>query len=138
MNLTTVSRAAAPGDTQRAGRITALRQFADFAEANPDLPLGSSDPLYVSVIGGTDEENKAEVDRIARICGVQPRYLHNSTTNYGAVMDCGGVTYRAVAVASEEMQRWNALMSYRDNVAPRPVRAAGGAVAAPKPLRRAA
>jgi hypothetical protein len=138
LNRTTSSLAPGTGDTRRAGQIAGLRRFADFAEKHPDLPLGTGDPLHVSVSGGTDEQDRAEVDRIARICGVQPRYLHNSTTHYAAVMDCGGVSYQAVAIAHDEMQRYYALMSYQDNVAPRPVTVIEGTVVAPRPLRRAA
>ena len=90
-----------------------LRNAAIFIERHRDLPLGAgSDPLHVSVQEGSDEDSRAEVDRIAKILGVTAGDRLGGGTHYEARRDFGGgVTYRAVAINSTEMDRWNAHMS---------------------------
>jgi len=79
--------------------IAGLANAAAFLETHPGLPFGNTDnPLHVSVYGGTDEENRAEVDRIAVILGVAAGT--EPGTHYAAVRDFGGgVAYKAVAIS---------------------------------------
>jgi hypothetical protein len=95
---------------KRAERIEGLRTFTDFAETHPDLPLGSSDPLRVSVYAGTDEENRAEIRRIAAVLGVDAS--QSSPGHYIAVRDFGGGTvYEAVAISHDRQNRWDRFMT---------------------------
>jgi hypothetical protein len=105
----------APGATageaeaeRRRAAVVALTAAADFIETHPDLPLGGfGSPLRVSVIGGSDEQNRAEVDRIAKILGVTPE----GDAHYSAVLHFGGgVTYEAIAIRRREMDDYNAHM----------------------------
>jgi hypothetical protein len=113
---------------KRAERIEGIRVFADFAETHPDLPLGLADsPLHVSVTGGTDEENRAEVDRIAAILGVTAGYgpYDRNQTRYTAVQEFGGsdgVTYTASALSAAYSDMYDAWASYRGSVEPAVVR----------------
>ncbi|GGV33946.1 hypothetical protein GCM10010182_67210 [Actinomadura cremea] len=93
--------------------IKGLRDLADFIESHPELPLptGSSVGPYVT---GTDEEERAEVDRIATILGVTA----SGDTHYIASRSFGPVTYEAIAIAADHMARYDALMSYRNVVEP--------------------
>lgn len=104
----------APADPDRAEFTAALRELADFIDAHPDLPL----PRGVEVspyLNGTDEEDRAEVDRIGGILSTQPR--QSSTGQYRVRRTFGGrATYEAVAIPERQMQDWAALMSYGDAV----------------------
>jgi hypothetical protein len=81
--------------TRHADVIEGLANLAAFLGTHPELPLGDADPFLRSVKGGTDEENRAEVDRIAAILGVTAADAVTGT-HYGAARDFGaGVTYSA-------------------------------------------
>jgi hypothetical protein len=103
----------------RAAFTAALRELADFIDAHPDLPLptpglGAEMHPYLS---GTDEEQHAEVDRIAAILDVSA--ILNGGTHYEAERLFGDwVSYRVVAIPSARMAQHNALMSYHDAVIP--------------------
>ena len=93
--------------------IKGLRDLADFIESHPELPM----PTRSSVgpyITGTDEQQRAEVDRIAAILGVSA----SGDTHYIAPRPFGPVTYEAIAIAADHMARYDALMSYRGTVEP--------------------
>lgn len=85
-----------------------LRALADFLDAHPDLPIASA---YVSAgVFGTDEEERADVDRIAGILSV-PATADERGTHYEAERDFGGgVKYRATAITRAHMDRYSAHM----------------------------
>ena len=95
---------APPDLDRRTAVIRGLANLAAFLETHPELPLAgewSGEPFTVYVFAGTDEENRAEIDRIARILGTAPELLHRSGAHYAAVRNFGGgVTYRALAIDS--------------------------------------
>ncbi len=108
---------AVPGTAARhAEVIQGLKNLAEFLKDHPDLPLeNGQDPYRVSVRHGTDEENRAEVDRIAAILGVTPG--HSGSTHYTAARDFGGgVTYSATAITRRYMASYNAALSYQGSV----------------------
>jgi hypothetical protein len=100
----TITAIAPPGTERRAAAIRGLANLSAFLETHPDLPLAaewSGEPFTIYVFAGTDEENRAEVDRVAGILGVQAAWMNGSSTHYNAVRRFGGgVTYRALAVDS--------------------------------------
>jgi hypothetical protein len=94
--------------------VRGLRALADFLEAHPDLPAPWHIPASAS-ISGSDDAERAEVDRIAAILGV-PATANERGTHYGAERDFGGgVKYEATAITqahmdaySEHMKDWPA------------------------------
>jgi hypothetical protein len=100
----------------RAAFTAALREMADYLDAHPDLPLPSAAEV-APYLDGTDEQDRAEVDRIAGILGARPETTpgghYRVSRTFGA-----RVTYQAVAIPDQQMQDWEALMSYRSAVTP--------------------
>lgn len=105
---------------RHAEAITGLTAAAAFLETHPDLPLNPlGDPMNVSVTGGSDEDNRAEVDRIAWILGVEPGYILGSRTHYAAVLHfAGGVTYSATAINRSYRDNYDTATSYIGSVHP--------------------
>lgn len=95
--------------------IQGLRELADELSLNPGIPV----PLVVEIgyhpRGASDEEKRAEVDRIAKLLGVTPEFSP-SGDSYVATRRYGAVHYRAITIGAAEMARWNALMSYGPNI----------------------
>lgn len=93
-----------PGAARLAATIGGLANLAAFLETHPGLPLAdeqSGDPFTVYAFAGTDEENRAEVDRVAAVLGTEPGWMPGSRTHYTAARRFGGgVTYRVLAVDS--------------------------------------
>jgi len=93
--------------TSREHVIAGLHALAAFIEDNPGLPIPDGAYMNYSVIEDTDEQERAEVDRIAAMLGVTagPNFggKHYVTTAF-----FGPVLYRAVAISEEEMERHNA------------------------------
>jgi hypothetical protein len=101
-------------DPGRAVFTAALRELAGFIDAHPDLPLPSRAKVS-PYLHGTDEEDRAEVDRIAGILGAQPETTPGG--HYQVSRTFGGrVSYEATAIPDQQMQDWDALMSYRTAV----------------------
>lgn len=96
--------------------LAGLREAIDFLEAHPDVPIAlMSNQISFCVSEVDDAAQRAEVDRIAEALDVEP----TGNTHYKAVKQfSGGVSYQATAVTSDEMARWDAVMSYRDAVVP--------------------
>ena len=97
--------------------IQGLRELADVLSVKRDLPV----PLIVDITyhprGDTDEEKRHEIRRVAEILNVEPEFT-DSGQLYEAVRRYGAVEYRAITVSAESMARWDALMSYSDQVTP--------------------
>jgi hypothetical protein len=78
--------------------VNRFRALAEFVDTHPELPL----PLYsfstglTVFAGGSQTEQRAEVDRIAKILGVSPCEwgLYQAERRF-----CGPVVFRVVAVA---------------------------------------
>lgn len=100
----------------------ALRELADFIDARPDLPL----PRWESVspsLQGTDDEDRAEVDRIANILGAAPRVTaggHYEVRRLfgGDHLGQYGIAYEATAIPAALMEEWTAERSYAGAVQP--------------------
>lgn len=100
-----------------------LRELADFIEAHPGLPVPArwQQAAVGPHLNGTDEEDRAEVDRIAGILDAAPITTVNGHYKVRREFS-GGVTYEAIAIPDTAMKRWEALTSYAGAVQP-----AGGA-----------
>ena len=115
MTVTDIPQAA----TRHAAVAKGLKAFAGFLEGHPDLPVGGGgNPLRVPVYGGTDEENRAEIDRIASILRTAP-VCDETGTYYSAEHDFGGgVIYSATAISQSEHDHYHEHMrSWRPVVA---------------------
>lgn len=108
---------------ERAAFVAGLRELADFIESHPELPVP---PRYTKTpvsphLNGTDDEDRAEVDRIAAILGAVPVTTRGGHYEVARKFG-GGVTYQAVAIPEQDMAVYRALVSYSGSVTP-----AGGA-----------
>jgi hypothetical protein len=94
--------------------IADVRTFADLLDQMPDLPA----PKYVDVLVFPDEEfdesARAEIDRISAIRGAP---VEDDAGHYRTTKTMGRVTYRAVAIATDARQQWDAHRSYEDAAA---------------------
>jgi hypothetical protein len=96
--------------------VRGLRDLAAFIEAHPDLPLPYR--AHMSYFpGGTDEEERAEVDRIAGVLGQEP-VTRAGGDHYLVERWFGRVGYQATAITADHMARYDAHMSYDGAVEP--------------------
>jgi hypothetical protein len=106
-----------PGDLfARAQMIVGLRTLADYLEDHPDLPVpdyGGDVSVYPD---GSEAEQRAEIDRIAAILGVNPTDNTGRDGHYTAEKTLGRITYRAVHIPSRARARHHARNSYRTNI----------------------
>jgi hypothetical protein len=106
----TAITATRPG-TRAAEVADALAAFAGFITEHPELPLSKYGAMTYHVHGDTDEQQRAEIDRIAAILGVKPEETSNGT-HYKAEREFGpGVTYEAISIDREAMKRYSAHMT---------------------------
>lgn len=95
-----------------------LRALTDYLEAHPDLPV----PTRVAAtpyLCGTDEEDRAEVDRVAGILGVVPGPPYEGSSHYEVSRHFGGrVCYQATAIPEGRMVAYLAERSYAGVVRP--------------------
>ena len=98
--------------TVRAEFIAGLRRLADFLAANPKVPVPTYGTEITVHAKGTDDQQRAEVDRIAVLIGSPA----SDGAHYETARDFGPIAYRAVAVPEQHMSDWHALMSYSGQV----------------------
>lgn len=92
---------------RRAALVQGLIDLAAFLETHPDLPITSVDAR--PYIHGTDDEERAEVDRIAAILGQPAKHTNDARTHYEVERDFGGrVHYRATAITAAHMAEYSA------------------------------
>lgn len=95
--------------------IDGLRDLADFLEANPDVPVNGRHGIAYSAVVGSDDADRAEVDRVAALLDVKAT---DDQGHYIASRYFGPIQYRAVAIPSEQMRRYRAEHSYAGVVQP--------------------
>ncbi|HZB31253.1 MAG TPA: hypothetical protein VE465_13900 [Streptosporangiaceae bacterium] len=87
-------------DAKRAGVINGLRELADFIEAHPDLPVDGHQTIsfYAQNARGIDTTEAAvvEVDRVAKILGVESGPRHQGGPHHYAQRAFGRIEYEAV------------------------------------------
>ena len=87
--------------------VNGLRALADFWSEHPDMPVPRYPELTVNVIAASDEEERAEVDRIAGILGVTPT-LNATETHYRAQVTFGPLEVTVVAITEQAMAQYSA------------------------------
>ena len=103
-----------PGDLfARAQIIAGLRKLADYLENHPELPVPTYGGQVHFYADGTDEQQRAEVDRIA---GVHPVDNTGRDGHYTASKSFGRMTYQAVYIPSRTWAKHHAQDSYRTNI----------------------
>lgn len=102
-------------DARRTAFILGLRELAHFLTENPDVPI-SDIPRLTYHPDGDDVQSRAEVDRVAGLLGVEPTGA--ASAHYRAVRMFGPIEFGATAILRDEMDRWQALMSYSKSVQP--------------------
>ena len=103
----TIAPVAPLAGTRHADVIAGLRNLSAFLSTHLELPLGDGDPLHYAA-RGTDEETRAEVERIAAVLGTSVRVtirgaLWTAERDFG-----GGVRYTATAVSRDASGRYRA------------------------------
>jgi hypothetical protein len=103
---------------RRQSVIDGLRELADFLTDHPDVPVSFSSINTISYLPhGTDEEERAEVDRVAAVLGVTAG-SPGSPDHYSAVRQFGGIAYETVAISAAHMDRHYAAQTYANSVEP--------------------
>ncbi|WP_327590313.1 hypothetical protein OHA25_27365 [Nonomuraea sp. NBC_00507] len=106
----------------RVDLIDQLRDFADFLENEPGVPVNSKIDIHYSVLAndledGSEDAKRAEVDRVAAILGVTPA-LKADGEHYTAMRAFGPVEYHVTAITEEHMTKIQASDTYYGQVTP--------------------
>jgi hypothetical protein len=99
--------------------IAGLRALADFLETNPAVPAPRrAIPIIYFPDRGTDDEMRADIDRIAVLLGteIDPQFLPYG--HYTTGLDFGPVRYEAVAILAHARALREAESSYIGCVTP--------------------
>jgi hypothetical protein len=83
---------------QRIRLVAGLRALAEFIESNPSVPMPATGDVMVFPAGGTDEQERAEIDTIATLIGAEAHWTVGD--HYVVSRHFGPVEYRAVAIPS--------------------------------------
>jgi hypothetical protein len=101
---------------ERSQLIVGLRELADFLEGSPGIPA----PRWVDVLvfppDGTDNEIKAEIDKIAALIDAAVSDQTADDGHYTASRRFGPVQYEAVAIPARCQARRAVRMSYAENI----------------------
>ncbi|WP_182881654.1 hypothetical protein [Microbispora sp. H10949] len=96
----------------RAEFVAGLRRLAAFLADNPKVPVPDYGAEISIFVHGTDAQQRATVDRIAELIDAPA----SEGLHYVTARDFGPINYRAVAVSTNDMREWDALMSYHGAV----------------------
>ncbi|WP_062440054.1 hypothetical protein [Herbidospora daliensis] len=97
--------------------IAGLRDLADFLDANPGVPVPSTEiAITVYPPRADDEEMRAVVDTMAAGLGTEIKPSDLSHGHYSTCRSFGPVLYGAVAIMRQARERYAAQSSYEDNV----------------------
>ena len=89
--------------TRRAAVVQGLVDLAAFLAAHPEVPIWACGIDISWFTGGSDEERRDGVDRIAGLIGEQPET--RTSGNYQVTRHFGPVSYVAVALKSTSGRR---------------------------------
>ena len=103
---------------ERRDLIGGLRALADFLEDNPEIPAPFSADVLVFPPRVSDEDGRAEIDRIAAMIGapIVDRAARNE--HYVTSRDFGAVEYRAVFIPPRVRAYHDAQASYSGGIIP--------------------
>jgi hypothetical protein len=106
MSVTVIS----PPAARRAAVLQGLANLAAFIETH-DLPLGNHDPLRYCVRLGSDDANRAEVERVAEILGDMAAESADGTHLSTWREFGGGIRYSAFTITAAEGDRYRQRMA---------------------------
>jgi hypothetical protein len=96
--------------SEREEFITGLRQLADFLTVNPDVPIpGYTTTIQISANGGSDDEQRARVDRAALAMGMEPFDPFGKGEHWEAALHFGPVKYYVLAIDAQHMADYTAV-----------------------------
>src|SRR6266566_3784119 len=99
--------------------IDGLRQFADYLDYHPDVPVCEFGwDLNNYPLDPDESARRAEVDRVAAILGVPPDDQTHDGGHYKVAKTFGRITYQHVCVPDRRRAAHQALMSYAGAVTP--------------------
>lgn len=102
---------------ERRAFIQNLWNLTEMLDRNPRIPIPLITEITYHPHGGSDDERRAEIDRIAEELGEEPKYTANGE-HYAVTRYFGkSVRYEAVMISDRAMMQFNARMSYSDNFA---------------------
>lgn len=101
---------------ERNSLIAGLRDLSDFLEGNPEVPVPRWADVLVFPPERTDQEMKAEIDRIAALIGAGVNDHSGDDGHYAASRKFGPVQYEAVGISADWRARRAARMSYTENI----------------------
>lgn len=91
---------------ERAALVAGLRELADFAEANPDLPFNYTVDLSYCVLANNDADGITELGRVATILG-KPVNKEYDGAHLGVRRHFGGLSYRAYYVMRQDAAEYD-------------------------------
>ncbi|QFY13707.1 hypothetical protein GBF35_50470 [Nonomuraea phyllanthi] len=94
--------------TARTEFIAGLRSLARFLADNPKVPVPTHGETILLHAAGTDNEQRAQVDRVADLIGS----LASGGTHYKTARDFGPITYEVLAISEQHMRDHEAAASY--------------------------
>ena len=104
--------------SHRADFIAGLHALADYLDANPATPIPPFRTEVLIHTRGTDQEQRAEVDRLAALLDVPTNDRTTVGGHYTATRAFGPVEYRCIAIPRTVRAAFDAVMSYADSVIP--------------------
>ncbi|MGP3931292.1 hypothetical protein [Nonomuraea sp. KM88] len=102
----------------RRALIDGLLNLAIFLETHPDVPTSSGLTLRHIPERASDEDLRAEIDRIAAILGSRVDAGNSPYDHYATSIHFGPVEYRAVAIPAAARALYDAESSYRGCIEP--------------------
>jgi sarcosine oxidase gamma subunit len=96
-----------------------LRELADYLDERPELIPSQAyvgARVSIHIHRDTEEEARAEVDRLAAILGVPAEFTTPAETHYEAIRKFGPHEYTVITITRAHMQRYSAHMDkFRDD-----------------------
>ena len=103
---------------ERRDLISGLRALADFLEDNPEIPAPFCSEVLVFPPRVSDEDGRAEIDRIAAIIGAPVVDGTARNEHYVTSRGFGAVEYRAVFIPPRVRAYHDAQASYSGHIIP--------------------
>ena len=103
---------------ERRDLISGLRALADFLEGNTEIPAPFSTDVLVFPPGVSDEDGRAEIDRIAAMIGALVVDGTARNEHYVTSRRFGAVEYRAVFIPPRVRAYHHAQASYFGRIIP--------------------
>jgi hypothetical protein len=104
--------------TNRTDFVAGLHALADFLTANPTLPIPEHGADILIHVRGTDDDQRAEVDRLAGLLDAPVNDETADSGHYTTTRSFGPVDYYCVAIPQAVRAAFNAAMSYANSVTP--------------------